>query len=357
MVRKRLRQYGITVGNLPTGRENGITDVTGVRVGHVTLRDEQGVCTGVTALIPHSGNLFYEKVPAAVHIINGFGKTTGLVQVEELGTIESPILLTNTFSVPAVTEGALRYLLKQDPRIGEEAGSINVVVGECNDSYLNDMRGLHIRPHHAEEAIQQADSGKVAEGNVGAGTGMVCFGWKGGIGTSSRLIKVGKESFHIGVLVLANFGKREDFHFLGVPMGRKLESSSIREPDGSIMIIVGTDLPLDAQQLRRLARRAVFGLARTGSFAHHGSGDVVIAFSNGNRILVNSAEATFHSIRRLPDDGDLLSKCFQAVADATEESIYNALFTAESVIGKEGRKIEALPVERVIKEWERNRLL
>lgn len=357
MARKRLRDYGLEVGVLPAGKENAITDVEGIVVGHCTLRDGEGVCTGVTAILPHPGNLFREKVPAAVHIINGYGKTAGLVQVEELGSIESPILLTNTFSVPAVTEGALQYLMERDAGIGEEAGSVNVVVAECNDSYLNDMRGLNVRPEHAREALRRAVSGPVEEGSVGAGTGMVCFEWKGGIGTSSRRIPVGGDRYHIGVLVLANFGQMEDFHLLGVPVGRQLGGSPPEtKSDGSIIILVGTDLPLDAQQLRRLAKRAVFGLARTGSFARHGSGDIVIAFSTGNRIpAAPDSGSLFHTLRRLPEDGELLSRCFQAVAEATEEAIYNALFTAETTIGKKGRRVEALPAERAVELWKRMR--
>jgi D-aminopeptidase len=358
VARKRLREYGLLVGVLPTGKVNAITDVEGGSVGHCTLRQGEGVRTGVTAILPHPGNLFREKVPAAVHVINGYGKTAGLVQVEELGTIESPILLTNTFSVPAVTQGALQYLMERDGGIGEEAGSINVVVAECNDSYLNDMRGLHVRPEHAREALRRAETGPVEEGSVGAGTGMVCFGWKGGIGTSSRRIPVGGDRYHIGVLVLSNFGKREDFHLLGVPVGRQLRGSPPeREADGSIIIVVATDLPMDAQQLRRLARRAVFGLARTGSFARHGSGDIVIAFSTGNRIPdIRDDGPPFYTLRRLPEDGELLSHCFQAVAEATEEAIYNSLFTAETTLGKKGRRVEALPVERVVKGWRRGRI-
>lgn len=350
MARKRLRDYGLKVGVLPTGKNNAITDVEGVLVGHCTLRSGEGVRTGVTAILPHPGNPFREKVPAAVHVINGYGKTAGLVQVEELGTLESPILLTNTFSVPAVTEGALQYMMEQDAGIGEEAGSINVVVAECNDSFLNDMRGLHIRPEQAREALRRAKAGTVEEGSVGAGTGMVCFGWKGGIGTSSRCLRVGEERYHIGILVLANFGKKEDFHLLGVPVGRKLKGSPPeREADGSIIIVAATDLPMDALQLRRLVRRAVFGLARTGSFARHGSGDIVIAFSTGNRIpAAPDSDFFFHTLRRLPEDGELLSLCFQAVAEATEEAIYNALFTAETTEGKNGRKVEALPAEQAV---------
>lgn len=307
----------------------------------------------MTAILPHPGNLFREKVPAAVHVINGFGKTAGLVQVEELGTLESPILLTNTFSVPAVTEGALQYLMERDAGIGEGAGSVNVVVAECNDSYLNDMRGLHVRPEHAREALRRARGGPVEEGCVGAGTGMVCFGWKGGIGTSSRRISAGGDPYHIGVLVLSNFGKREDFHLLGVPVGRRLKGQTPeKEADGSIIIVAATDLPLDAQQLRRLAKRAAFGLARTGSFARHGSGDIAIAFSTGNRIPAEpDSGSLFHTFRRLPEDGELLSLCFQAVAEATEEAIYNALFAAETTLGKNGRRVEALPAERAVELW------
>jgi D-aminopeptidase len=216
---------------------------------------------------------------------------------------------------------------------------------------------MHVRPEHALEALRRASTGSVEEGSVGAGTGMVCFGWKGGIGTSSRCIRVGGETHHIGVLVLANFGKREDFHLLGVPVGRQLGGSPPEtESDGSIIILVGTDLPLDAQQLRRLARRAVFGLARTGSFAHHGSGDIVIAFSTGNRIpAVPDSRSLFHTIRRLPDDGPLLSQCFRAVAEATEEAIYNALFTAETTTGKKGRTVQGLLAEQTVELWRRGR--
>ena len=353
MARKRLRDYGLGAGVLPTGKENAITDVEGVWVGHCTLWQGEEVRTGVTAILPHPGSLFREKLPAAVHVINGYGKTAGLVQVEELGTLESPILLTNTFSVPAVTEGALQYLMERDAGIGEEAGSVNVVVAECNDSYLNDMRGLHVRPEHAREALRRARGGPVEEGCVGAGTGMVCFGWKGGIGTSSRRISAGGDPYHIGVLVLSNFGKREDFHLLGVPVGRRLKGQTPeKEADGSIIIVAATDLPLDAQQLRRLAKRAAFGLARTGSFARHGSGDIAIAFSTGNRIPAEpDSGSLFHTFRRLPEDGELLSLCFQAVAEATEEAIYNALFAAETTLGKNGRRVEALPAERAVELW------
>ncbi|WP_018132288.1 DmpA family aminopeptidase [Effusibacillus pohliae] len=356
MQRKRLREYGMSVGELPTGEWNSITDVPSVAVGHVTLHPEsgyaEGVCTGVTAILPHEGNWFRQKVAAASHVINGFGKTTGLVQLQELGVIESPILLTNTFGVPAATEGALQVMLERDDAIGDRTGSLNVVVGECNDSYLNDMRGLHVRPEHAREAIRQAKRGPVAEGCVGAGTGMVCFGWKGGIGTASRRIEVDGKAYHVGVLVLSNFGVKQDLTVLGHPVGKLLtDCSGKREqqttPDGSIMIVIATDLPMCSRQLQRLAKRAAFGLARTGSIAHHGSGDIVIAFSNGNRIP-HDPEQGLLTMRVLREDGPFMSQCFRAAVEATEEAILNSLFLAETTTGRLGRTVEALPVETVL---------
>lgn len=365
MVRKRVRDYGLTVGELPTGKWNSLTDVPGVAVGHVTLRDgktdETAVCTGVTAILPHSGNLFREKVAAAACVINGFGKTTGLVQVNELGLIESPLMLTNTFSVPPVTEGVLMHMMLKDKGIGADAGSLNVVVGECNDSRLNDMRGLHVRPEHAVQAIKAAQADvAVVEGAVGAGTGMVCFGWKGGIGSASRQIQIGQIAHHIGVLVLSNFGAREDLTILGYPVGRRLSGADTpgvqrNSPsddghinrDGSVIIVIGTDIPLDARQLKRLCKRAAFGLARTGSIAHHGSGDIAIAFSNANRIP-HEPDAHFVGIPVLREDGPLISQCFRAVVEATEEAVLNSLFMAETTVGKQGNEVQALPVEEFI---------
>lgn len=355
MSRKRFRDYGFAVGKLPTGKHNSITDVPGVTVGHVTLHtdtQDSSVRTGVTAILPHGGNVFREKVAAASYVINGFGKTTGLVQVNELGTVESPIMLTNTFSVPAVTEGALQYMMEMDAGIGEQAGSINIVTGECNDRLLNDMRGLHVRPKHAVEAIRQATGDRpVAEGAVGAGTGMVCFGCKGGIGSSSRRITMSGKDCHIGVLVLTNFGRAEDLTILGQPVGAHLRDKAMERGrgnnDGSIIIVLGTDVPMDARQLRRVAKRAGIGLARTGSIAHHGSGDIVIAFSNGNRFQ-HEPEADLVSSTILREDGPLMSECFRAAADATEEAIYNSLFMAESTRGHNGSEVQALSVEIVL---------
>ncbi|MFB6365560.1 P1 family peptidase [Paenibacillus elgii] len=310
--------------------------------------------TGVTAILPHPGDWFREKTVAAAHVINGFGKTAGLVQVDELGVIEPPIMLTNTFGVPAVTEGTLRYMLAQDDGIGDRDGSLNVVTGECNDSLLNDMRGLHVRPEHAMEAIRRGREAtgtgrRVSEGAVGAGTGMVCFGYKGGIGTSSRQVEVEGVIYHFGVLVLTNFGLGEDLTILGKPVGESLRAKpeEARDNDGSIIIVVGTDLPMDARQLKRIAKRAGFGLTRTGSIAHQGSGDIVIAFSNGNRIPHTPASGILE-LRVVLEDGRLMSDCFRAVAEATEEAIYNSLFMAETTSGCEGRTIAALPVEEVL---------
>lgn len=350
-MRNRLRDLGFPIGDLPIGENNSITDVKGVKVGHVTIKkqieENEAVTTGVTAIIPHEGNLFYEKIPAASFVINGFGKTTGLVQIEELGTLESPIMLTNTFGIPAVTEGTLQVMLEQNKEIGEKIGTLNIVVGECNDSYLNHLRGLHVRPHHAIEAIQNANSDKVIEGAVGAGTGMTCFGWKGGIGSSSRIINTNDTTYTLGSLVLSNFGLPKELTILGRPIGKYIQHPSKEKPDdGSIMIIIATDAPLDSRQLKRLAKRAAFGLARTGSIAHHGSGDIAIAFSNANKTKHTPDE--WDSFSTITEDGPLISKFFQAVVESVEESILNSLFMAEVTSGRRGRRREGLPIEKVV---------
>ncbi|MFB5188802.1 P1 family peptidase [Alicyclobacillus fastidiosus] len=364
----RFRDGGFAIGRLPTGACNTICDVPGVKVAHVTLREASGchpdVCTGVTAILPHSGNLFEEKVLATAHVINGFGKTAGLVQVAELGEIESPIMLTNTFSVGAVLEGTLQQMMAQNVDIGDGKSSLNIVVGECNDSFLNDMRGLHVRPEHAVEAIERAlasDGGSVEEGGVGAGAGMRCFGWKGGIGTSSRQVRAfaGQSCHHVGVLALTNFGVPEDLTILGCPVGQALssadEGSGIRFggaqcdvntsdlSDGSVMIILATDLPVDLQELVRIAKRATFGLARVGSIAHHGSGDIVIAFSTTGA----KSNPEDRLIREWLRDGANLSDCFRAVVEATEEAILNSLWAASTTVGKRSRVVRALPVHEV----------
>ncbi len=337
--RKRLRDLGIRIGVLQPGSWNAITDVPGVRVGHVTLGSgsapEDGICTGVTAIVPHDDAMPDRKLRAASHVINGFGKTAGLVQLAELGELETPILLTNTFSVGAALEGGIRYLIEHGSGVGDGRPTPNVVVGECNDGYLNDLRAFAVRPEHAVQAIELAAAGPVAEGAVGGGRGMVCCGWKGGIGTASR--KVPESDFSVGVLVQANFGAAADLTILGVPVGRHLRPADFRPPDGSIIMVVATDLPWEARALERLARRTTFGLARLGSVASHGSGDIAIAFST-------SADVTgAHQ-----DGGHLATAAFHAVAEATEEAILNALAVAETTRGRLGRIVPALPLAKTL---------
>jgi len=336
--RPRARDLGITPGALPTGALNAITDVEGVRVGHVTLVEGDRIRTGVTAILPHGGNVFQEKVAGAVFVGNAFGKLAGSTQVEELGTIETPIILTNTLSVAAGIEGAVRWTLGQ--RGNEQVRSVNALVGETNDGGLNDIRGMHVRPQHVVDAITKATSGPVAEGSVGAGTGTVAFGWKGGIGTSSR--KVG--DYTVGVVVQTNYGGtlRIDGRLIGGP-GRS--GGAAPNPEhGSCMIVVATDAPLDARDLKRLAARAVFAMARTGSSYSNGSGDFAIAFSTHPSLRVTMGASAPQQRAILPTDG--VSRLFAAVLDATEEAIYNSLLRATTVTGN-GRTVEALPIDRV----------
>ncbi len=339
----KVREKGIIVGRMSPGTNNCITDVPGVMVGHVTLgyplddKGEEFACTGVTAILPHGGNLFKEKVTAASYVLNGFGKTTGLVQVNELGTIESPIMLTNTFGVPAVTQGTLEYMLAQSEEIGETTGTINIVVGECNDSYLNSIRLFPVKPEHAIQAIRNASASPAEEGAVGAGKGMVCFGHKGGIGTASRILKA-DASYMIGCLVLSNFGKKEEF------MAGKYSIDSIKTgisetADGSIMIILASNAPLSDRQLLRLAKRCGIGLGRTGSHYSHGSGDIVIAFSTANKTMHDSDEG-IQSSSQIRDDHPLMNELFTAAAEATEEAILNSLSQAETTKGGKGRVVE-----------------
>lgn len=336
------------------GKWNSITDVEGVKIGHVTLYEEPGLasaCTGVTAILPHGGNIFEQKVPAASFVLNGFGKTAGLIQVEELGVIESPIMLTNTFSVGAVLEGTLQYMLEGNPAIGDSTSSLNIVVGECNDSYLNAMRELKVRPAHALEAIQNAASGPFAQGAVGAGKGMICFGRKGGIGSSSRVLE-GDEAFTVGVLTLTNFGNKEECL---IDEWLERNGSSARtesrqpltpfedKPDGSVMIIVATDAPVNDRQLKRLAKRAAIGLGRTGTTVHNGSGDIIIAFSNAYTIP-HAGEMTTVTQTILRDDAPAMNKLFQATIEATEEAVYQSLMHAETTTGRHGRTVERWPI-------------
>ncbi|MBB6454787.1 D-aminopeptidase [Salirhabdus euzebyi] len=341
-MRKRIRDLNIRIGTMQPGKRNAITDVPGVKVGHVTLNEdlenEECIRTGVTAILPHDGNLFRHKVPAASFVLNGFGKTSGLVQVEELGEMETPIMLTNTFNVGTVMKGTLEHMLEQNPEIGDTTGSLNVVVGECNDMYLNSARLLPILPEHARQAIDSAST-EVEEGAVGAGTGMLCYQYKGGVGTSSRIIN---DQYTVGVLVVSNFGQRKEFE-LARYKDPLMNDKDI--PDGSIMMIVGTDAPLSDRQLKRLSKRAPIGLARTGSNVHHGSGDIVIAFSNGYTIP-HFAESDFIEQKKLiRDDSKIMRELFQGVAEATEEAILNSLTMAETTTGRKGRVVEGLPYD------------
>jgi D-aminopeptidase len=336
----KIREAGVTVGKLPTGSKNCITDVLGVMVGHVTLDyslDKSGneyACTGVTAILPHNGNLFAEKVTAASYVLNGFGKTTGLVQVNELGVLESPIMLTNTFAVPAVTQGTLAYMLAENPEIGETTGTINIVVGECNDSYLNSIRLFPVKPEHAIEAIKNASNNQVEEGAVGGGKGMICFGFKGGIGTSSRIIG----NYTIGCLVLSNFGKKEEmFHYPCNTASEGLSETS----DGSIIIVLATDAPLSSRQILRVAKRCGVGLGRTGSNFSHGSGDIVIAFSTAQK-REHFSEEMLETRIQLREDHPIMNQLFAGAAEAVEEAILNSLSQAVTTTGRAGRVVNHL---------------
>ncbi|HSK13744.1 MAG TPA: P1 family peptidase [Phnomibacter sp.] len=348
--RHRVRDAGITIGVMQPGPLNAMTDVEGVRVGHSTLIEGENIRTGVTAILPHSGNLFQQKVPAAIYVGNGFGKLAGSTQVQELGNLETPIVLTNTVSVPAAMQAVIQYTLQQ--KGNERVQSVNALVGETNDGYLNDIRGMHVKPEHVLDAIKSAKAGPVAEGNVGAGTGTVCFGWKGGIGTASRRLPESLGGYTVGVLVQSNFGGV--LQVGDIPAGKLLNKYYLSDelnhtPDGSCMMVVATDAPLDARNLQRLAKRAFMGLAKTGGIASNGSGDYVIAFSThtGLRIAHNPngpllTQQVLHN--------DAVSPLFMAAIEATEEAILNSLFMAETMKGKDGRVVEALPVEKLRKK-------
>lgn len=366
--RPRARDVGVIVGSLSPGPLNAITDVRGVRVGHTTVRNGQSIHTGVTAILPHSGNIFRERVPAAIHVANGFGKLLGLSQVQELGELETPILLTGTLSVWKAADAMVAWLLAQPDM--DEVRSINPVVGETNDGFLSDIRARPILPEHIVLALTNATDGKVEEGGVGAGTGTVAFGWKGGIGTSSRKLPDKSGAYTVGVLVQSNFGG--DLTINGVRFGRELTGQAATHSnkgatrltakartrasqfinntgDGSIMIIVATDAPLSARNLGRLAARALVGLARTGSNMSNGSGDYVIAFSTAPECRRRQGE-TFHRTTELANEA--MTPLFQAVAEATEEAIYNSMFTATTVAGFRGT-VEALPLARVLERLQR----
>ncbi|MEE2708209.1 MAG: P1 family peptidase [Gemmatimonadota bacterium] len=345
--RPRARDIGIEVGILPTGPLNAITDVAGVKVGHKTVWQGDSVRTGVSVVLPHGGNIFQEKVPAAVYLGNAFGKLAGSVQVEELGNIETPIALTNTLNVPVAVQSLVRYTLKQPGN--ESVSSVNAIVGETNDGGLNDIRGMHVAEADVMSALEAAAGGPVEEGAVGAGTGTSCFGFKGGIGTSSRRLPGDFGGHTVGVLVQSNYGGVLTIN--GAPVGRELGNFPFNrytlgtQSEGSCMIVVATDAPLSARNLKRLAKRAVLGLGRTGSPMFNGSGDFVIAFSTAYRIPYDS-DVLEPPVALLSND--YTGGLFMAVVEAVEEAVYNSMFKAVTVTGRNGNTREAIPIDRVI---------
>lgn len=345
---KRARDFGIHIGVLKPGLLNSITDVNGVTVGHSTIKKGDTVNTGVTVIIPHQGNIFQQKVPAAVYTGNGFGKLAGSTQINELGNIETPIALTNTLSVSAAMNGLITHTL--DKAGNEKISSVNAVVGETNDGFLNDIRGRHVSEQNVLEAIKNATSAQVIEGAVGAGTGTVCFGFKGGIGSASRKLPSSLGGYTVGVLVQSNFGGVLTID--GIAVGEFLQKFSfsnelLNNVDGSCMIVVATDAPLDHRNLMRLAKRAMLGLGRTGGIASNGSGDYVIAFSTfeQNRVLHQTNNEP-KSTLVLPNDSN--SPLFMATIEATEEAIINSLFAAVDTKGFNGNKVAALPVQQLL---------
>jgi D-aminopeptidase len=360
--RPRAREAGVVVGVLTPGPLNAITDVAGVAVGQTTLIRGDNIRTGVTAILPHNGNLFREKVPGAVFIGNAFGKLAGSTQVNELGEIETPIMLTSTLNIPRVADALLDYMLALPGN--EDVASINTLVGETNDSYLNDIRGRHVGRDEVFAAIKNARSGPVDEGTVGAGTGTVAFGFKGGIGTSSRKLPDSLGGYTLGVLVQSNFGGILTIN--GAPVGRELgkyylkqelaraanqnglERAATNSPNGSIIIVIATDAPIDHRNLQRLGARAMMGLARTGAAGSNGSGDYAIAFSTAPEVRIRAAPNNRNpraSVTLLTNEA--MSPLFLAVIEATEEAIYNSLFRATTTTGR-GHTVEALPLDRTL---------
>ena len=349
--RGRIRDFGICPGIFHPGTWNAITDVPGVKVGHVTLIEGDNIRTGVTAILPHDGNLFRKKCPAAIYVGNGFGKLAGVTQVRELGNIETPIVLTNTLSVAQCIEGVLSYTLNL--KGNENVRSVNAVVGETNDAGLSDIRGRHVKADDVVKAILSAQSGPVAEGCVGAGTGTICFGWKGGIGTSSRVLPKELGGYTVGVLVQSNYGGILEID--GAPVGQRLGQYSFKSnvenpdyqlnPDGSCMMVLITDAPLDARNLERMAKRVMMGMAKTGGIASNGSGDYVIAVSNCSENLIDETTDKYYPTLL---HNDAMSPLFEAAIEATAEALWNSLFMATDMKGIGGRVVPAIPIEAVL---------
>ncbi len=338
--RARARELGIHIGTLPTGEHNAITDVPGVKVGHVTLKEGDSIRTGVTAILPHN-DIWKVRLFGAAHTIHGNGEATGIARINQAGWIESPIVLTNTLSVGAVHDGVVRYIVKRYP----DDNIILPIVAECYDGGLNDISGLHVKPEHAIEAIEKATSGPVAEGAVGGGTGMRCYGFKAGIGTASRILPANRGRWKVGVLVNSNGGRRHQLRIDGVPIGKALEDDQLKPGrDGSFIIVIATDAPLTHRQLKQLAIRATHGLARTGTPSTDGSGEFVIAFSTAN-VFPNSTESGTFQIQMVVNRR--LSSLFQAAIEATEEAIINSMTMATTMTGRNGRTMHAIPLDRL----------
>lgn len=350
--RPRVREFGLKIGVLEPGPLNAITDVPGVRVGHKTLIQGDSIRTGVTAILPHPGNIFQEKVPAGIYVANGFGKLTGYTQVEELGYLETPIILTNTLNVPEAAAALIDYTLSLPGN--ERVESVNPVVGETNDGWLNDIRARSVKKEHVLEAIRAAAGGPVEEGAVGAGTGTTCFSFKGGIGTASRKLPASRGGWTVGLLVQTNFGGVLQIKGLQVEELLKKEAGTqagqpAPSSDGSCLIVVATDAPLDSRNLRRLAKRALLGIPRTGGYYSNGSGDYAIAFSTAPLVrLVHGDRSLTQKVELVRNEA--MSALFQAVAEASEEAILNSLFMARTMTGKDGHRAEALPLEK-LKSW------
>lgn len=335
---KRIRDYGVMIGRMEPGPRNSITDVPGVLVGNVTLCSEE-VHTGVTAILPHAGNMYEDKVPAACAVFNGYGKSTGLMQIEEVGTIETPIVLTNTLSVGCAANALVEYMLERNPEICLKLPTVNPVVCECNDGYLSDIRGLHIHREHVFEAIKVAQE-EFEEGAVGAGAGMSCFGLKGGIGTASRRVGLG-ESYTLGVLALTNFGLLADLMIAGIPAGKIISEGQATEEaeKGSVIVVIATDIPLSSRQLKRIARRASIGIARTGGYMGHGSGELAVAFSTANRVP-QTAKSDFRSVTVLSEEK--IDTVFRAVVESVEEAVLNSMICAAPTSGRDGHSRRSL---------------
>lgn len=333
------KEFGFTLGRMAKGRRNLITDVPGVKVGQVSIHDGE-IHTGVTAILPHTGDIFHDKCPAASHVINGFGKSTGLVQVDELGTIETPLILTNTLSVGTASTALVRYMLERNADIGVDTGTVNPMVFECNDGYLNDIRGLHVKQEHVLEALAAA-SDEFEEGAAGAGCGMCCYSLKGGIGSASRTFELYGSTYTVGSLLLTNFGSLRDLTIGGDRVGEKLwaEKEAEEKDKGSVIIIIATDAPLSARQLKRVARRAQSGIARTGSISGNGSGEIALAFTTTNRIPHYSIDKPICIQTMYEEDMDLM---FRAAIECVEESVISSLTHAVRTEGFRGHVRESL---------------